>query len=484
MSTEDASKEFENSAEAVYASQFLHHLAEVQAHLIGKADSDLLPSYIPPTGYWTISEKDAFFRALSVHSRLRPDLIAACVGTKNVLDVCIYIDALDEALALDQHPLSRARLEGAMEVSDTWVEWEESRAEALVSLEARWEDAILAQRHEDEIASKLTISQTARDAGGDVDDFQDHDLQIWESEKRVHWSQENALKRLTPAHLRVLEGILKESECIDLDKPNSEDQSQCLTTLHPTLQTSSRNGTVVNSTVDPEQLRASELAISNLPPETVPSDYHEENSLLSTTTQSASRGDKRWASTTHASHGPFSETPCTPEVDGELSQLSPASRRRLQKRLYMRRKRASHTGETVVVAAEKLRPGRKVNEKKPPRKPRAKRVAPQGDEGSDNSLNSYCASNPSKNTFLPSSPHHHPPEDDVDEKDKRAASLNKGGLTKHYKIKRGFTSKGINAKTLVDGNLELFHHSALSRFMMYVQILRCVVELSAEFLLW
>ncbi|KIK97624.1 hypothetical protein PAXRUDRAFT_204426 [Paxillus rubicundulus Ve08.2h10] len=53
----------------------------------------------PPLSYWTSTEQTAFFRALSVYSRWRPDLVAACVPTKSVWEVGLYLEALEQGAA-------------------------------------------------------------------------------------------------------------------------------------------------------------------------------------------------------------------------------------------------------------------------------------------------------------------------------------------------------------------------------------------------
>ena len=67
----------------------------------------------------------------------------------------------------------------------------------------------------------------------------------------------------------------------------------------------------------------------------------------------------------------LSQAPSLKEDSTASAMLSPASRRRYQKRLYMRRKRASMSGVTVIDdGPERLKPGRK----------RVKRTASPEDE--------------------------------------------------------------------------------------------------------
>jgi hypothetical protein len=75
------------------------HISATRYHLTGAPEypePPYAPSFHPPTGYWTSAEKALFFRALTVHSRLRPDLIAASIGTKSTADVAVYLSLLRE----------------------------------------------------------------------------------------------------------------------------------------------------------------------------------------------------------------------------------------------------------------------------------------------------------------------------------------------------------------------------------------------------
>jgi hypothetical protein len=82
----------------VYLTEHLaDHISSTRHHLTGKPEHPeppYAPSFHPPTGYWTPTEKALFFHALSVHSRLRPDLIAASIGTKSTVDVATYLSLL------------------------------------------------------------------------------------------------------------------------------------------------------------------------------------------------------------------------------------------------------------------------------------------------------------------------------------------------------------------------------------------------------
>lgn len=111
-----------------YIGHFNQHSAQFCAHLHGHTE-DTVPSNV--LGF-NAAEIDAFFHALSIHSRWRPDLIADSIPGKSVLSICSYIDALDEASqALDPSSsvfLSRNAFECASETPDDLLKLEEEHA--------------------------------------------------------------------------------------------------------------------------------------------------------------------------------------------------------------------------------------------------------------------------------------------------------------------------------------------------------------------
>ncbi|KAF5317108.1 hypothetical protein D9611_003959 [Ephemerocybe angulata] len=118
---------------AAYYNDFRNHVIDVRDHLAGKytepeleeqatgddedpgevdadeeneekeddllSDDDTLPVNPFFQQQWTEQEKDAFFHAVSTHSRLRPDLIAASIKTKTMLEVSLYMRSLEDAIA-------------------------------------------------------------------------------------------------------------------------------------------------------------------------------------------------------------------------------------------------------------------------------------------------------------------------------------------------------------------------------------------------
>lgn len=224
MSDAGLQKQHQGASDVSYVSQFRAHLAEVRAHLAGVVGDEPPPSFIPPTGYWTPSEKNAFFHSLGVCSRFRPDLVAASIGTKSILDVCAYIDILDEAIARDGHfLLPRSVLPSAMEVSNAWVLREESLAEDLIPLETSWEREKLLLQREEEISIKKSLQVDAPpiEQGPVVET-----LETWERDRRRCWNIEDTLSKLECHRLKIMERILNDAvpDDANVEDPRPEDQ--------------------------------------------------------------------------------------------------------------------------------------------------------------------------------------------------------------------------------------------------------------------
>ncbi|KAK7057173.1 hypothetical protein R3P38DRAFT_2839714 [Favolaschia claudopus] len=280
----------------IYVSDYESHLEQFKAHLAGTTDESSPASFIPPAGYWTSREKDCFFHALAIHSRLRPDLIAHSIKSKTVLDVCTYLDALDKAAASQPSPSLRSELEGAMEVSASWVDYEESQASGLSRLELHWEE-------DEEAHSRATILASRP--------HDDPTYFTWKVEQESLWQKHDALKKLSPAHFEVMDTLMRTS---------SDDNDEESLPVPPSSQTSEQ-GPDNSSTFKPQEE----------PPTSSPP-------IVSNESESSPA-----ALTVDLPSSPVPDHTSSPSA-AYLKALSPASRRRLKKRLAMRKKRAEVNG--------------------------------------------------------------------------------------------------------------------------------------------
>lgn len=395
---------------AFYLSHFRDHIAQVQAHLLGQTQDVLLPSIGTPTVYWTSFEKNLFFHALTRHSRLRPDLIAAYIKTKSAVDVCAYIHSLH--VASKHNPIYRKRkdMEIAFEVSDSWIEYEEQAAASLATAELLWD---IEQRR---ISRQVQVAKKR-------DDLKTSEMfDNWRAEAEAQWSKEDSLQCLDALQLDVLESILRTGDPALTSNNDSRKVD---------YQTSA-----ASQEVSLDHCSAVAEAIGDAP--TDPSPPPIGSPLSNVTTINAERitskprGDRlqlvsnvpvQSADQTLARQSTAPRDVLTP--NSPLSQvapevLSPTSRRRLQKRLYMRRKRAEQSGVEMDYTVNKLRPGREKI-------------------GRQSKLQA--------------------------KKQTQIKGHKKSGLTRPYRIRQQFAEQDINLSELQRTGLDLFHLSALSRLI-------------------
>ncbi|KAK7053300.1 hypothetical protein VNI00_003926 [Paramarasmius palmivorus] len=269
-----------------YLESYQEHVTRFQKHLLGCGDQALSPSHIAPSSYWTSSEKESFFHSLSIHSRFRPDLIAADIKSKSIADVCIYLTLLEKAAA-ESEPISREDFSIAMTVSESWVLAEEEQAKELL------EPCDLRARQQSREGSQTPVQDMEASHSG-----MELDLSV---------AREKAMAQLNVHHLRVMDRILDDWE--PLDNPES--------TVFP------------HSSFDTAHFRPQPSAQS--PDNPVPVN-------LNTASEEGS----------------------TREIQANSdAPLSPRSRQRLRKRMYMRRKRAEQSGGNVNMELSKLQPGKK-----------------------------------------------------------------------------------------------------------------------------
>lgn len=362
-----------------YEAEFRKHLAQLQSHLSGDSGKQLPPSFVHPSTYWSSTEKNAFFHALSIHSRLRPELIAASLGTKSVLDVCAYLDILHVAATDANSPIARQFLPCAMEVSESWMKWEEAAA-ARIQPERQWDDE----------------GETNAGTSYSVATMECQKFNLASGENEINSSQQKeALKMLDACHLAVMESMLREAEAKGIGLEQDV-------------------GTTSNTDYPCD-------AVCQSPP--VTSSPHSNTSDFSQTPQ------------------PRSPTPTPPFQQEDNPNLTPTSRRRLQKRIYMRRKRAEAMGEAFDPESARLRPGRKIRDKPARLRPKTyKKTKKSNKEPISNVDDDVTGSLNTKHT-------------------------NKGGLRRPYRIKQQFMERKIDAQTLNEHDLGFLHLSTLARLM-------------------
>ena len=209
----------------------LEHLAETRTRFGLGADSSHDTA-------WTSAEQHAFFRALAVHSRWRPDLIAAALPTKTAWQVDHYLAALEEGAAGDDTDESDSDLEiePAYEVSEAWIAAEEALASDVIEEE----NLALLERHdgtgddEDGMEEKKEKRPRGRPRvrhsgrrrrGARLSPDTDEDAHTPEpspaavedepprtKRRRVTVSCQDYMSHLDEAHLTVLDALLREGE--------------------------------------------------------------------------------------------------------------------------------------------------------------------------------------------------------------------------------------------------------------------------------
>ena len=226
-----------------YTEHLYRHNSEVRFHLLGIAETAALeskPSYYAPNICWTTEEKDRFFHALSVHSRLRPDLIAEDIGTKSLAAVCAYIDMLEEGLAerkklgqatiddaastQDLYLVARDHFPPALEVSEKWEAFEEKLAEAVISKEPDMIAEGIQKARDEETRVKQFEIRAPRGAGRLADNTRDREgekmrkkmLKEWRDERKKVWRQEDVLGAMNGPLMRAIDMLLREQAAREL----------------------------------------------------------------------------------------------------------------------------------------------------------------------------------------------------------------------------------------------------------------------------
>ncbi|KAI5124968.1 hypothetical protein M0805_007394 [Coniferiporia weirii] len=485
-----------NEVNANYVKLFQTHLTRVSDHLNGvnTGHGPCLPSFVPPAGYWTSEDKDLFFHALSTHSKLRPDLIAAEIPGKSVVDVCVYLDLLAEASAREPRKWKRSSFHPALEVSEKWVQFEESQVRTMAALGAKWEKEHRMERRANALRDERTALRDQigeRIAKGRDREYEKRRSMVFkefQAMQEAQWEKEDYMGELCDVHLTVMDSILREAEEPSENTPVDQGPASSLpkaTSLIP------------DSVTDPAL-----LAISG-PSYIHPASGEHETQHFSTTVSrppTISAHLPTFTSQEDASNRtipaipsqPFPEVPSgsfSPDDTNVLSSLSPRSRRRHQKRLYMRRVRAERSGHVVSASVARLKPGRKANKEREHAFGREK-AGEAGDEQQERNMDldtnleeagftiqeedgkeEYFDLHSGKEGFdgFPGDGSDGLDRgiDDVNDFDGTQSVFrqNVGGATLPYRIRKELFSFGYNTAGLDSDGLGLFHLTALRRVM-------------------
>ncbi|KAI0050532.1 hypothetical protein FA95DRAFT_1555659 [Auriscalpium vulgare] len=389
---------------------FPDHVADTRAHLAGTiGEPPLNTSFFPPASYWLASEKALFFHGLSVYSRSRPDLIAAHIGTKSATDVAIYLALLRagaSALPPAEH-IARDQIALAYEVSAELVAFEEGQSERFSAAEPVFdaETAALARQEAERDFRRALRAKRGEGKGKerDVDGqrMRREKFEGWRAEQWAQWGREDALAKLSADQLTALDRILREAEA----------EEELNVPLVAAGEPTDDAGQDVSSGPTPE----SAVQTEGPPTALNPADSSQ-------------------------SSPPFRDaSPIVPTVPEDA-----LARRRLQKRLSMRKKRAEAAGTVASLEPQRLKPGRK-----------AQCAGKPQDASCDDDLLQTPGAGPS--TL--------PDVEDGEVKAGRPKRKKKSGLSRVAKARRDLDTAGITATYLRDNQLGLFNMSALGRLM-------------------
>lgn len=354
---------------------------------------------------WSQTEVDAFFHALSVYSRWRPDLIAEAVETKGEVEIVEFLITLDSCARSSATGTGdiMSTAPAAIEVSDEWVVAEEAMAAALAVEETHGElqelEALRRKRVRDAKADMIprgkrrrVTAEVGEDEDSERDDVEDESMSVevvkgkarfdkWHARKIAAWERDDLLGKLEDVHLQVLDVMLREDEEAQKGKDLSREGSA----------------------------------------DVISQDLHT-------------------------------------NLKVDMTALTPTSRRRLTKRLYMRRKRAQLRGEDVVpVTLARMKPGRK----------RKETVARTVEETDNEGVLPSGQDIGNRATMTPdlTEPDSEADNDDGNTDKATTKHINVGGKTRYQKVKSDFENAGINASYLGEHGMDLFHLGRLGKLM-------------------
>jgi hypothetical protein len=286
--------------------------------------------------------------------------------------------------------IAREQYPAAYEVSPALVAFEDAQAMLISIAEPMLAEAKREAAHAEVVSAKRN-GMRARRGEGQVGQMRDRERQRerkeaferWLAGREVEWRKEDLLERLDAARLIVMDRVLR------LDEETREEQEE------------------VKSANSPSASRCRAASFT---------------------------GESDISSPTHSPHVTNNDHMAHDDPGPSLIDLSPASRRRTYKRLYMRRKRAEASGGVAQLDYARLKPGRKAS-----------------------------------TTGNRSNRHEH--ENSADERNpkrQKPQKQNTPGKTRPYKIQHELKELEIDAGYLQENGLGLFHLGVLGRLMQCV----------------
>jgi hypothetical protein len=349
MSVNESADSVAKPLDSEYLSGLLDHISAAQNHLDGNDGTPLSISFLQPNAVWTAREKDSFFHALSIYSRFRPDLISHEIKTKSVQDVCNYLSILQAAASQRETTVPylqwRQNLPIAMEVSPGWVAVEEEKAADFTTREQDWQRELAAERRRAEFKLLKKASRAeSHDMGRSK---RKAALRQLTADADLRARREDICGSLGFPELTAIGTILHEAT----DFSDSSRIKQPSVFHTSTLQHSNghvRRLEATHTLTSPDTNGAHDASDVTITVRPIPGILTPFFAVVDIQNPLKSQG------------GP---PPTPPPKQGSmtpLAGLSPATRRRYQKRLHMRRKRASTSGVSAIDdSLERLKPGRK-----------------------------------------------------------------------------------------------------------------------------
>ncbi|EIW80417.1 hypothetical protein CONPUDRAFT_165944 [Coniophora puteana RWD-64-598 SS2] len=512
-----------------YLSIFADHLASTKAHLSGSSQAHEQPpfndfdeisdvAWTSSTHPWSRTELDAFFHALSIHSRWRPDLVAedvshaarselaqglsvagTNVGGKSIAQVIELLDVMEQASAelaareaFSSSSSSSTSVSGgrgtrythepAMEVSDDWIVAEERMALEIIRTEEErdadaaaaflqeanpdrrrrryeWEDARAGKRRKSEVAGGLDALPSLGSGHLQVLDSILRATEGQRSEGEEEEQMEDPKDASQPPEAGHAEDEVDEEDAAPSRRGlGSSGDDAGVQEAEPSVHA---QAVITDDMIDPALLgeehyqapsrRGSSPPTPALPPLAAPS--------------APSRAQTPPTPVSPATQSPLPTAAAVSAVDDpdqddgvDPARLSPASRRRYQKRLYMRRKRASGS-RSVNTSLSVLKPGRKKSSLSV-----AQDASRRGGRPKTKEKRRERTRTPAASVSRPGTPVAGEEGADGGEGEQSARLKFKGrGLKTRYKLRAAFANAGVDATWLQENGMDLFNLGSLGR---------------------